>query len=155
MTEYQGRVNMNICTYVSAMSMVPKRYAIGVYYHTKTLENLEKDAKVFLQLLCKEQWPLVRNLGQKSGMSFDKHDFLSRKNKGDIQHPHKQPYQCTRWQDAILLKHALAFIELKPVWNQSAGDHELFLFDVVNYHTNRVDSPLMVSDLREKGLVRI
>jgi len=146
---------MNICTYVSAMSMSPKRYAIGVYCQTKTLENIQKGGKIVLQLLSQNQWPLVRNFGQKSGISFDKHDFLSRKNKGNTQHPHKHPYECTRWQDFIVLKNALAYLELQTVWHQSAGDHELYLFDVGKYKTLSDEAPLRVSDLRENGLVRI
>jgi len=155
MTELDGRVNMNICTYVSAMSMVPKRYAIGVYYDTKTLENIQKGAKIVLQLLAKEQWPVVRNFGQKSGLNFDKHDFLSRKNKGDSEHPHKKPYQCTHWNDYIVLKGALAYVELKINWNKSAGDHELYLFDVGKHQTFNNGQHLLVSDLRANGLVRI
>ena len=27
----EGRINMNICTYVTAVSLDPKRYAIAVY----------------------------------------------------------------------------------------------------------------------------
>ncbi len=155
MTECEGRVNMNICTYVSAMSMSPKRYAIGVYYNTKTLENIQKGGKIVLQLLAQNQWPVVRNFGQKSGTAFDKHDFLSRKNKGDTQHPHKQPYACTRWYDFIVLKNALAYVELEAVWHQSAGDHELYLFEVKRHQTLSEKAPLRVSDLRENGLVRI
>ncbi len=155
MTELNGRVNMNICTYVSAMSMTPKRYAIGVYYQTKTLENIQNGAKIVLQLLSKEQYPVVRNFGQKSGMNLDKHAFLSRKNQGDTSDVHKRPYQCQRWNDFVVLTHAMAYVELETVWHQSAGDHELYLFEVLRHKTIRVEAPLMVSDLRENGLVRI
>lgn len=155
MTECDGRVNMNICTYVSAMSMSPKRYAIGVYYNTKTLENIQKGATVVLQLLSQEQWPVVRNLGQKSGMNMNKHEFLSRKNQGDKEHPHKQPYACIRWNEHVVLQHALAYVELETVWHQSAGDHELYLFEVKRHTTNKQEIPLMISHLRENGLVRI
>jgi flavin reductase (DIM6/NTAB) family NADH-FMN oxidoreductase RutF len=155
MTEIDGQINMNICTYVSAMSMNPKRYAIGVYYQTKTLQNIQNGAKIVLQLLAQNQWPVVRNFGQKSGLTFDKHDFLRRKNTGDTEHPHKYPYQCSRWHDFVVLKQALAYIELQTLWHQTAGDHELYLFDVLRHQTLLEETPLKVSDLRNNGLVRI
>ena len=34
-----GKVNMNICTYVSAVSMKPKMYSIAIDYTTKTYKN--------------------------------------------------------------------------------------------------------------------
>ena len=46
-----GKVNMNICTYVSAVSMKPKMYSIAIDYTTKTYKNLEKSSRVVLQLL--------------------------------------------------------------------------------------------------------
>lgn len=155
MTESEGRVNMNICTYVCAMSMSPKRYAIGIYYKTKTLENIQKGSTIVLQLLARHHWPVVRNFGQKSGLNFDKHDFLNRKNQGNTQHPHRKPYECTRWHHFLVLKNALAYVELHTVWHQSAGDHELYLFDIRKHQTLCEDAPLRISDLRENGLVRI
>lgn len=155
MTEINGRVNMNICTYVSAMSMKPKRYAIGVYYDTKTLDNIQKGSSIVLQLLHVDQAVIVRNFGLKSGLNMDKHEFLRKKNSGDMENPIKRPYQCIQWNEHVVLKHAVAWMELKPLWNQSAGDHELYLFDVLGYKANQDDGVLTVRDLGEKGIVRI
>ena len=34
-----GKLNMNICTYVSVVSMKPKIYSVAVYYGTKKLTD--------------------------------------------------------------------------------------------------------------------
>lgn len=81
--------------------------------------------------------------------------FPESQNKGDTEHPHKQPYACIRWHEHVVLRHALAYVELETVWHQSAGDHELYLFDVNRHTTNKQENPLMISHLRENGLVRI
>ena len=51
-----GKLNMNICTYVSVVSMKPKIYSIAVYYGTKTFENLENSDYVVLQILSKKKY---------------------------------------------------------------------------------------------------
>ena len=71
-----GNINMNICTYVSAVSMNPKIYMIAIYYNTKTYENLINSDSAVLQLLSKDNISLVRGLGKKSGMKIDKDKYL-------------------------------------------------------------------------------
>ena len=49
---YDGeKVNMNICTYVTAVSMKPKQYVVAVYHNTRSLQNLLESKSVVLQLL--------------------------------------------------------------------------------------------------------
>jgi len=74
-----GIVNMNICTYVTGVSMKPKRYAIAIYEKTQTLKNLSANDNAVLQLLHHQQIKLVKVLGKKSGMDFDKQAYLSKK----------------------------------------------------------------------------
>ena len=62
-----GRVNMNICTYASAVSMVPKRFMVAVYHHTQSLFNIEKSNNAVLQLLGTHHLSLVNVLSKKSG----------------------------------------------------------------------------------------
>ena len=38
----KGKINMNICTYVTAVSMKPKIYAIAIDYNTLTYKNVKK-----------------------------------------------------------------------------------------------------------------
>ncbi len=153
MTQNEGRINMNICTYVTAISMEPKRYAIGIYYNTQTLINIQGGSAIVLQLLSESQFPLVRNFGQKSGINWDKDAFIMRKNSGNISIPNKVQYELIKWKNVQVLKHAAAWIELKPLYSQEAGDHELFLFDVISYKTNS-ESILTLNTLRERNIIR-
>ena len=41
----EGKVNMNICTYVSAVSMKPKIYSIAIDYTTKTYKLYKLDSQ--------------------------------------------------------------------------------------------------------------
>lgn len=134
-------INMNICTYVTAVSMAPKLYAIAVYEGTKTLQNLETNDLAVLQYLHPEQIKLVRHLGQKSGMSFDKNAWLR---KGG---------RLTPWRGYEVLAGASAWVELHRIDHIPAGDHELFLFDVVASKTLRPEV-LTTTHLREGGLIR-
>lgn len=65
---YDGeKVNMNICTYVSAVSMKPKRYMVALYHQTQSLQNIINSKRAVLQVLGKHHLPLVKILGKKSG----------------------------------------------------------------------------------------
>ena len=75
-----GKLNMNICTYVSVVSMKPKIYSIAIYYGTKTIENLDNSNNVVLQILSKKNIGLVKNLGKKSGLKIDKDKYLRKQN---------------------------------------------------------------------------
>ena len=57
-------LNMNICSYVSAVSLKPKLYMIAIDYSTKTYENLKQNSVVVLQLLSKSHIKIIRKLGK-------------------------------------------------------------------------------------------
>ena len=63
--DINGNINMNICTYISAVSMKPKIYSIAIDFNTKTYDNLIASDRVVLQLLSKKNISLVRTLGKK------------------------------------------------------------------------------------------
>jgi flavin reductase (DIM6/NTAB) family NADH-FMN oxidoreductase RutF len=134
-------LNMNICTYVTAVSMQPKRYAIAVYEGTRTLANLALSDVAVLQYLHPDQIKLVRHLGQKSGMSFDKNAWLRKSDR------------LTTWRGYEVLAGASAWVELRTLDRWPAGDHELFLFDVIASKTLRPDV-LTTTHLRDGGLIR-
>jgi flavin reductase (DIM6/NTAB) family NADH-FMN oxidoreductase RutF len=140
---YDGaRVNMNICTYVSAVSMTPKRYVVAVYRQTKSLENILKSKTAVLQLLGNQHVSLVNVLGKKSGLSYDKESYLIKRKHIEF------------WNDRKVLLQCAGLVELEKLWSKDAGDHVLFLFDVKRFQTNH-ENVLMLDDLREKKLVRI
>lgn len=136
------KVNMNICTYVSAVSMKPKRYMVAVYHQTQSLQNIHNSKTAVLQLLGKQHLPLVNALGKKSGRYYNKETYLMKKKVLEI------------WNDKKVLTNCAGLMEVEKIWSKDAGDHTMFLFDVKSFTTNH-ENVLMLDDLREKKLVRI
>lgn len=133
---------MNICTYVSAVSMKPKRYMVAVYHETQSLHNILHSQTAVLQVLGKQQVSLVNVLGKKSGLRYDKESYLNKRKCLEL------------WNDKKVLIGCAGLMELEKIWSKDAGDHTMFLFDVKQFQTKHEDV-LMLDDLREKGLVRI
>lgn len=139
----KGKLNMNICTYVTAVSMKPKRYAVAIYHGTKTLQNVSGSGNFVLQLLQEQQYGLVNALGKKSGKRYDKEQYLRKRD------------MLTDWKGREVLKDAVAWLLMKVISVQRAGDHDLFLCEVIAWKTCKAEEVLKVSDLSKRGLVRI
>ncbi len=123
-TYNENKVNMNICTYVTPISMKPKLYAIAVYENTKTLELLRTNPICVLQLLNPSQYNLVTYLGKKTGHNFDKHAYLIKRNLLEL------------WQNHLVLKNTSALLMLEKIdENKSFGDHVVFVFKVIQSKT--------------------
>lgn len=137
--------NMNICTYVTAISMQPKRYIIGVYKGTKTLENLLKEPRVVLQLLGEDQYKIVRLLGQHSGHKINKIARLSGK---------VSTISFSDGPELIYLNDAVAVMTCTAINYMDAGDHFAFLFEVNSYRNIREAPVLTTCLLRDKGVIR-
>jgi flavin reductase (DIM6/NTAB) family NADH-FMN oxidoreductase RutF len=116
-----GKLNMNICTYVTAISMQPKMYAIAVYENTKTLENIQNGSSCVLQLLSSDQFGLVNYLGKKSGNIYDKESYLQKKDLLD------------EWFSFKILKNISAVVSLSKVQSTLHGDHHLMVFNADKY----------------------
>lgn len=136
------RVNMNICTYVTAVSMKPKVMAVALYRDTKTLENMLNSDTAVLQLLGEQQYNLVRVLGKKSGSVVDKQAWL-----------HKN-HHTTSWKGHEVLKDCAAYMELEKMQSLPTGDHTLFLFKVQKYVTQH-DALLTTQILGDKKIISI
>jgi flavin reductase (DIM6/NTAB) family NADH-FMN oxidoreductase RutF len=135
--------NMNICTYVSAVSMQPKRMMVAIYEGTKTLELVNKTGHFVLQMLSEYQYRLVDLLGKKSGNTIDK---ISRLEKRKL---------ITIWNGFKILEDAIAVMELKVVNTMEGGDHKLFLCDVAAYKNLNGGNVLTLDVLRQHKLIRI
>lgn len=133
---------MNICTYVSAVSLSPKQYVVAVYHRSKSLENLVTSKTAILQLLHVSHVGLVPTLGKKSGLIYDKEKYL--RNSGRL----------NRWKDHDVLMNASALLLLGKKWSRVTGDHTLFLFDVLVSKTFN-NEVLTMDHLREKKFIRI
>lgn len=135
--------NMHICTYVSAVSMQPKRIMVALYHGTQTLENVEKDGQFVLQLLGEGQYNLVNLLGKQSGKKVDKIGRLMKRNL------------LEEFEGYPVLQEALAVMLLKVVNVMDAGDHVMFLCDVAAYKNKNEGTALTTAVLNQKGIIRI
>lgn len=135
--------NMHICTYVSAVSMQPKRFMVALFKGSLTLEIVEQNQHFVLQLLEEKQYRLVDLLGRKSGRDIDKIALL------------KKRKITTDWKKFIVLQNALAWMELTVISSIDAGDHMMMLCDLVSAKNVREGNPLTLDTLREKKLIRI
>jgi flavin reductase (DIM6/NTAB) family NADH-FMN oxidoreductase RutF len=135
--------NMNIVSYVTPVSMKPKRYMVAVYEGTKTLENIKQNPHVVLQLLSDDQYALVRLLGKQSGKKIDKMGKLEKQNK------------LQRWNNFPVLKDALAYVELKVMSVVPGGDHECFICDVVAYRNEKDGEALGLHTLSKHKIISI
>ena len=146
-TDGNGNYNMHIITYASQISMQPKQFVCGIYYGTKTLENIRQYNRFILQLLSKEQYNLVSLLGKQTGKSINK---ISRLEKRGL---------IETWNSFPVLKQSLAVIEMEAQLLQISGtiqpDHALYLCTVLNYKNLNVGEPLTLNVLREQKLIRI
>lgn len=140
----QGGVgNMNICTYVTSVSMEPKLIMVAVYHGTKTHANVLATNRAVLQLLSEELAPVVRVCGHVSGNTIDKVTRLRKR------------YEMSSCSGVPYFSKAAGYMELAlqkmiPV----GGDHDLAIFAVVS-HKNLNDIPVLTTDyLRAQGLLR-
>ena len=78
-TYQNGLVNMNICTYVTAVSRHPKSYIVSIENGSQTLVNLVHSQHAVLQLLTTKQINLIKVLGKRSGTKFNKDRYLTEK----------------------------------------------------------------------------
>lgn len=121
--------------------MQPKRFAIAIYTNTKTLFNVEHTDSCVLQYLSTTQSKLVNVLGKKSGFSYNKQNYLQKKD------------MLTNWQGHSVLKDAFAYVLLRKIQYHNTGDHLLYWFDVEKYKTNSATTPLMFQQLVDEKII--
>lgn len=138
----EQEANMHICTYVSSVSMEPKRIMVAIYKGTKTIALVEQNPHFVLQLLSNSQYNLIKLLGQSSGHKIDK---ISRLKKRGL---------LSTWKEFNVLKDALAYMELVPLQTMDAGDHIMHLCKMVSFSNNLDGEPLTLNTIREKGIIR-
>ncbi len=135
------QVNMNICTYVMAVSRQPKLYACAIEEGTFTWQNLQDNNIAVLQILAANQTNLIRPLGKRSGKDYDKENYLQ---KRDL---------LTEWHSKKVLKNATAYVLFEKQEQITTGDHELFIFKALKYKTLSEDNLLLFSDLIEQKII--
>ena len=135
-----GKGNFNICSYVTPISMKPKRFIIGVYKDTKTLANLELNPVGLLNYMAKDQANHIKLLGKKSGNSTDKITQLG----NQIEHV---------GDGLFMLKGSIATLRLKFMERMDCGDHWAWLAHVESYENLREAPPLMLEELKKLKLI--
>ena len=136
-------LNMNICTYVTPISIKPKKYLIAIDKQTKTFENISNGKnKYALQLLSQKNISIVKHLGKKSGFNFNKYEYLKR-NK-----------LIQNFRDVEILNNlsSVLFLSLE---NQikTNNDHDLFLFGVSGFKTFSDVDILYFNELVNKKII--
>lgn len=134
-----GVGNMNICTYVSAVSLSPKLMMVAVYKNTQTIKNCIVGKKVLLQLLTEDLAPAVRVCGQKSGKDINKIARLEKR------------YELAKHANLFYFENSAGFIELEiEQMLETSGDHVLLIGKVVKAK-NLADTNILTTDYLKKN----
>lgn len=138
-----GVGNMNIATYVQAVSLDPKLMTVAVYHHTKTLANITANKRCLLQLLPQSLAPVVRICGQTSGNDIDK---ISRLQKRFVLEQHASLYYFAD---------AAGFMELEITDLHEVGGDHVLATGVVTKQKNLHDVQILTTEyLRDNGYIR-
>lgn len=139
----EGQGNMNICTYVTPISLQPKLMLVSLYHHTRTLANVQATERALLQLLTREQLSAVRTCGRQSGNDVDKLARLT--GNHSIGFHHELPY----------FKVCAGFMELTFIDFFEVGADHLLGIARVETAKNLTDGEILTTDyLKEQGIIR-
>jgi flavin reductase (DIM6/NTAB) family NADH-FMN oxidoreductase RutF len=139
----KGVANMNICTYVTAVSLEPKLMMVAVYKNTQTLQNVAVGKTVLLQLLGEDLAPVVRVCGQMSGKSIDKISRL------------KKRYELLEESELSYFKEAAGFMLLEvEQLIETSGDHDLLVGKVIKAKNLYNKTILTTTYLKINGYIR-
>jgi flavin reductase (DIM6/NTAB) family NADH-FMN oxidoreductase RutF len=134
------KMNANIATWVMQVAMGGKMVCVALYKIDYTIELVKESKILNINLLSTKQTGLIQKLGRKSGRDTDK--FKNLKYALDDRNC---PY----------LTEAIGYVQCKVLHSTDAGDHELFVCEVIKQVPLNTDQPVMTHHfLREKGLVR-
>jgi flavin reductase (DIM6/NTAB) family NADH-FMN oxidoreductase RutF len=139
-TVANGRQNANIVTWLMQTAMGGKVLAIALYEVDYTIELVRESGILNVNLLATDQTGLIRKLGQQSGRERDKFKNL----------PHALDERGCPY-----LTEAVGYVQCRVMHTTNAGDHELFICEVVKQVVLNPDKTVMTNDfLKEKKLIR-
>ncbi|MBI3967605.1 MAG: flavin reductase [Chloroflexi bacterium] len=124
-------VNGMTANWVTQVSFEPPLVAVAVENDSKTIELLRESAVFALNVLESGQRELAGTLGRAYAKRPDKLDGIAT-SPGETGCP--------------ILKDALGYVECRIVSSQSAGDHTLFVGQVVAAGVHRDGVPLPMSE---------
>ncbi|MBW2984503.1 flavin reductase family protein [Candidatus Woesearchaeota archaeon] len=124
-SRYSGKDNIIALSWHAPVSFTPELYAIMVG-HTRFSHDLIKNSKVFcVNFMSIEHEKEVLACGTSSGRSSDKFE------KAGLTKGESEKIDCPR------IKEALGYLECKVVNAVKAGDHTIFVGEVVNSESKK------------------
>ncbi len=139
-TVYDGNTNANIATWVMQTAMGGKTVCVALYKVDYTIELVRASKILNINLLHTGQTSLINKLGRRSGKDSDKFKNL----KFELDN-----------RGCPFLTEAIGYIQCKVLHSTDAGDHELFVCEVLKQVVLNPEKEVMTNNfLREKGLVR-
>ena len=139
-TVSQGRQNANIVTWLMQTAMGGKVLAVALYQVDYTIELVRESGILNVNLLATDQSNLIRKLGQQSGRDRNKFKNL----------PHALDERGCPY-----LTEAVGYIQCRVMHTTNAGDHELFICEVLKQVVLNPGKTVMTNDfLKEKKLIR-
>ncbi|MBX5437944.1 MAG: flavin reductase family protein [Thermoflavifilum sp.] len=138
-----GKANMNICTYVMPISLHGrKKYMLAIDPGSFTYQQLQQYPYAVLQVLSKQQLPLVRWLGYRHGQETDKLLPLQHR----LAYYHGLPY--LKDACAIIYMHILQQFDVH-------ADHACLIAEVLHFKNLNNSRPLYTHDVSNAGIIRI
>lgn len=135
-----GRKNANIATWVMQTAMGGTHLVVALYKPDYTIELVRESGILNVNLLSAEQTSLIRKLGQQSGRAKDKFKNL--------------PYALDE-RGCPYLTEAVGYAQCRVLHTTDAGDHELFICEVLKQVVLNPDKTVMTNDfLKERKIVR-
>ena len=137
------RRNANIVTWLTQTAMGGKVLAVALYKVDYTIELVRESGILNVNLLTTSQTGLIRKLGQQSGRPGQGKDKFK-----------NLPYALDE-RGCPFLTEAIGYAQCRVLHSTDAGDHELFICDVLKQIVLNPDREVMTyAFLREKNLVR-
>lgn len=139
-TVANGKRNANIVTWLTQTDMGGKILAVALYKVDYTIELVRKSGILNVNLLAVDQPGLIRKLGQQSGRDKDKFKNL----------PHALDERGCPY-----LTEAVGYVQCRVIHTTDAGDHELFICDVIKQVVLNPDKEVMTNSyLKARKLIR-
>ncbi|KAL4534178.1 hypothetical protein Ndes2526B_g06946 [Nannochloris sp. 'desiccata'] len=145
---------LNLVTYASPISIVPRFYALGLYRGTLSAENMLTTGKGVLQILGTRHAPLFQLLGKTSGRDVDKYAELDKRAISVKEFAGQRVIaDCI----GVMALRVVSFSENKVETKTDffpAGDHDVVICAVEEFETfNAYEEPLYTSQLRKEGYI--
>lgn len=139
-TVANGKQNANIVTWLMQTDMASQVLVVALYKVDYTIELVRESGILNINLLATDQTKLIRKFGQQSGRGRDKF-----KNVAHALDDRGCPY----------LTEAVGYVQCRVRHSTDAGDHELFICDVLKQVVLNADKEVMTNSfIKMKKLVR-